>query len=60
MIIVPAPALDRAMRVLREVATLHPEAMQACKALYRAMAEGYARDLEFNNEVPALCRLQAD
>jgi Arc/MetJ family transcription regulator len=44
-------------RVLNECG--HPEALTAVKKMVRAAVETQARELEFNNEVPALCRPQA-
>jgi hypothetical protein len=60
MISVDAPTYELVMRVLREVAPLHPEARSAADKMLLAGIECETRDIEFNFDVPALCGLQAD
>lgn len=57
MISLDYPTYDLVQKVLAE--SPHPEARTAAKRLTLAALEMIERDLEFNNEAPALCRRQA-
>lgn len=60
MISVDAPTYEFLMRVLRDSELHHPHARSAADMLLVAALESEERNGEFFNEVPALCRLQAD
>jgi hypothetical protein len=48
---------EQLMRILRN--SHHPESEQAAKRLRLAHIEAITREIEFNNDMPALCSLQA-
>lgn len=60
MICIDAALYAQAMRVLRSVEWAHPEAEEAADRLQIEAMHSLRRDVEFNNEVPVLCRRQAD
>ena len=57
MISLDAPTAEFVTRILRE--SNHPEALIAAKKMVRAAIETQVREIEFDNEVPALCRRMA-
>ena len=57
MITVDQVTFAMVLRALSE--SCHSEAKEASNRMRIAAVEAMAREIEFNNEVPALCRAQA-